>query len=180
MREAKSKDDWLLIESWLAQERIWRYLGPPFTNGGFRQAAIAFGARNGSALYFLAFSDNSPVGFVALSDISIVHQRANVWYALGVAEYAGRGIMKEACRRVIDYAFRIRNLHSLYAWAINGNDSSMAILRGNGFRQYGTQRQAFGLDGKFVDVLWFDLLSPNQAGPANSSPATAVTTVVGR
>ena len=86
MREAKSKDDWLLIESWLAQERIWRYLGPPFTNGGFKHTAIAFGARNGSALYFLAFSDNSPVGFVALSDISIVHQRANVWYALGVAE----------------------------------------------------------------------------------------------
>lgn len=67
----------------------------------------------------------------------------------------GSGITAEACRAVVEYAFRDHGPRRVQARVVVGNEASVRVLEKIGFAFEGTLRQSLLRRGKFEDVMYF-------------------------
>jgi ribosomal-protein-alanine N-acetyltransferase len=70
----------------------------------------------------------------------------------------GKGLVVEACRGVVDYAFRALQPERMQARVIAGNDASGRVLEKLRFRYEGTLRRALLRRGNHEDVMIFAML----------------------
>jgi ribosomal-protein-alanine N-acetyltransferase len=85
------------------------------------------------------------------------HCRGEIGYALS-PDYWGKGIMKEALKRMIEFGFNDLCLHSIEANVNPGNISSIKLLERAGFKQEAYFRENYLFDGKYYDSLIYSLL----------------------
>lgn len=98
------------------------------------------------------------IGTIGFVKILKEHERAEVGYLLH-ADHHGTGLMQEALRAVIDYGFRVMNLHSIEAVIDPENSASARILERTGFRQEGHFRENICFNGQFRDSVYYSLLA---------------------
>lgn len=149
-----------LAATWLSNPDINCWLYSEWRNRSVDGRMVALVAANTRNRLFLACAANRPVGIVALGEINEIDRSASIWYLLGDQESNGRGITRRAVGLASDYAFGELALHTLYASVMDGNISSCRILEKNNFCEVGRFRDAFCVDGKFVDRIAFDRVSP--------------------
>jgi RimJ/RimL family protein N-acetyltransferase len=102
--------------------------------------------------------DGAPIGLVAFSNIHTLFRTAMIWYLLGVPAFAGQGHTARAVAALLDFGFGDLGLRAVNAWTVERNAASISILKRNGFRLIGRQRQCHIVDGETVDRLLFDVL----------------------
>ena len=119
---------------------------------------------------FTSGSDDSPIGVVALSNITQTFKTAMLWYALGDKQYAGRGCTTRAVHEILELGFGTLGLRAVGAWAVSTNRPSIRVLEHNHFQAMGRLRAAHEIDGQVFDRLLFDLLANEYKG--NSSAQT--------
>lgn len=87
------------------------------------------------------------------------HRNAEIGYAL--ARHAwGQGYATEAMRALVRYAFDELALHRLEALVLDFNVASIRVLEKIGMRREGIKREAYYIDGQFVDLFCYGLLAP--------------------
>jgi len=86
-----------------------------------------------------------------------ISHRARLGYWLA-KPYWNRGLMTEAVRRYVDYAFAELGVVRLTAEVFDWNEASARVLQKAGFTQEGRLRNHRKKDGTLVDVLYFGLL----------------------
>ena len=99
-----------------------------------------------------------PIGIVALSGLHPTFRTANLWYVLGEANQAGRGLTTRAVSRLLEKAFQEWGLEAIQAWTVEGNQASIRVLERNHFRFAGRLRRCHWIGGIPRDRLLFDLL----------------------
>lgn len=106
-------------------------------------------------------SGESPVtvGAVDLFDFDPFHRRAGIGIII-LPEERNRGIAGEALGLMQRYCFEILSLHQIHCSITIGNQASIRLFTGKGFKQTGVRRDWRYMDGRFVDELVFQLLSP--------------------
>ena len=77
---------------------------------------------------------------------------------IGAKDLWRQGIGKEVIYAVSQHAFRCMGLFRL--WAESPNPAFNSAVRSLGWKQEGTKRQAFLLDGELVDIECWGLLKP--------------------
>jgi [ribosomal protein S5]-alanine N-acetyltransferase len=85
------------------------------------------------------------------------HFKLEIGYDL-LPAYWGRGIMRHAIRRMIQYAFHDKPTNRIEAFVHPDNHRSYRLLESLGFHREGLQRQAFFSRGHFVDSYLYSLL----------------------
>jgi RimJ/RimL family protein N-acetyltransferase len=70
----------------------------------------------------------------------------------------GRGIMGEAARLVVDFAFTALPCHRLEAWVFEYNPASARVLEKCGFTREGRLRARALKDGQHIDQIYYGLL----------------------
>lgn len=81
----------------------------------------------------------------------------NLGYVLG-KDYWGRGLMTEAVREVIDYAFQTMKLRLLTITHYTINSRSRRVIEKSGFRYEGTLRSATAIyNGELRDLCFYSL-----------------------
>jgi RimJ/RimL family protein N-acetyltransferase len=83
-----------------------------------------------------------------------------IGYRLFDVELAGQGYTTEALRLLTDYLFRVHTWHRLEVLAAPGNVASLRVAQKCGFREDGTLRGAFFINGRHEDVTVLSLLRP--------------------
>ena len=83
--------------------------------------------------------------------------RAEIGYYLGVP-FWGQGIMTDAVRVYVDYAFGELDLLRLTAHTFEFNTGSSRVLEKNGFKLEGRLRKHFRKDGELLDARIYGLL----------------------
>jgi ribosomal-protein-alanine N-acetyltransferase len=73
--------------------------------------------------------------------------------------FAGTGLMTEALRAAVGYAFNELGLHRLEANIQPGNTASIALVRRLGFRQEGFSPRYLRINGEWRDHERWALLS---------------------
>lgn len=86
------------------------------------------------------------------------HYRAEVGYMLYPNQW-NKGIMKEALLAVIDFGFKIINLHSIEAHINPENTPSGILLEKAGFIREAYFKEDFYFKGKFINTAVYSLLN---------------------
>ena len=79
-------------------------------------------------------------------------------YQLYSDRYAGRGLVTEAVRLLVDYLFGVKREHRIQLVIVGENVASRRIAAKCGFTLEGTVSGAFFNDGRNQDVLLYSLL----------------------
>jgi ribosomal-protein-serine acetyltransferase len=98
------------------------------------------------------------VGEVSYDRIDWTNRIAEAGYSLG-PEFQGRGIATRCTRALVDYAFDELKLNRVELRCAALNHKSRAIPERLGFTAETTQRQAWWLRDRFVDVVIYSMLA---------------------
>ena len=102
------------------------------------------------------------IGTVSLFGFQEQNKRAEIGYALARAAQ-GMGLMHEALRATVSYAFGTLNLHRLEADIDPRNAASARSLLRLGFKQEGLLRERWIVNGEVSDSALFGLLKSEWA-----------------
>jgi ribosomal-protein-serine acetyltransferase len=111
--------------------------------------ACRFSLRDRSSRRFL--------GVIGLETFAHLHESVELGYWLRT-DASGRGLMTEAGRAVLDWAFNKVNAHRVRVAAATDNHASLGVIRRLGFRFEGIARQAERCNGRWLDHAVFALL----------------------
>jgi len=98
------------------------------------------------------------IGIIGHYKIAPENFRAEIGYML-LPEHQNKGIMTEAIKAAVDYAFNIMNLHSLEAIIDPRNTASELVLQKNGFVKEAHLLENEYYDGAFLDTVIYSLLN---------------------
>lgn len=87
------------------------------------------------------------------------YDKAELAYWIG-PPYQGKGYATEACAAVLDYAFSELKLNKVTVAHDSANDASRALIKRLGFREVGVEYRHFLKDGRWVDHVIYESLSP--------------------
>jgi ribosomal-protein-alanine N-acetyltransferase len=99
------------------------------------------------------------IGTISFWNIQKEHYRAEIGYVLH-PQFQGKGLMQEAMMAVLDYGFKIMNLHSVEANVNPNNAASIKLLEKNNFLREAYHKENYYHNGKFLDSAIYSLLSP--------------------
>jgi ribosomal-protein-alanine N-acetyltransferase len=116
-----------------------------------------FGSKKGLFWGLVEKASGKFIGDFAFWKIDRKNCRAEIGYTLR-PEFWGKGYMKEAMSRILDFGFRKLNLHSIEANINPKNVNSRGLLLKMGFRKEAYFRENFYYDGKFLDSEIYSLL----------------------
>lgn len=111
------------------------------------QEAVAFGIWHNGAL----------CGVIDLHGWDHILQKAEIGYWLGNV-HQGKGIVTEACRALVEYAFSTLRLNKLEVRFVLQNEKSAQIPIKLGFAREGILRQSAKLHGQYVDMVVMGML----------------------
>lgn len=97
------------------------------------------------------------VGVIGLESFAHLHESVELGYWLRT-DSTGKGLMTEAGRAVLDWAFGPINAHRVRVAAATDNHASLNVIRRLGFRFEGIARQAERVSGRWLDHAVFALL----------------------
>ncbi len=145
---------------------------PGFFTDGFWRRKLAVNreelAAGLSARFFVHDRDDEVVGMVNFTNIARgPFQGCNLGYGLDQARQ-GRGLMTEALRRALAWAFEDLGLHRVEANYVPTNERSGAVLRRLGFVVEGYARDYLFIDGRWRDHVRTALTNPNPQPPPGS------------
>ncbi|WP_373973686.1 GNAT family N-acetyltransferase [Chitinibacter sp. SCUT-21] len=72
----------------------------------------------------------------------------------------GQGVAKQAVRQILAFAFDELQLQRVEAVVMESNLASIAVLKANGFQQYGRTEASFELAGQWHNCLYFEARKP--------------------
>jgi RimJ/RimL family protein N-acetyltransferase len=156
-------DDIDALYSIFSNPQVMRYWSTsPFTD---REDAVAllceirenFARRNYLKWGVALTSDNSVIGTATLFNLNLEQQRAEVGYALAREQW-GKGLMNEALRRLLQYAFDELELRRLEADVDPRNLGSIKSLERLGFQREGYLRERWHVNGELQDAYFYGLL----------------------
>jgi len=105
------------------------------------------------------------MGYVNLSNIVRgAFQACYVGYGLA-EESVGRGLMTEALRAVIDFAWGTLKLHRVMANYLPENERSAKVLAGLGFEVEGYAKKYLYIDGRWQDHVLTALTNEKWSAP---------------
>ena len=104
------------------------------------------------------------VGHISLHDIDHFHLHAYIGIFIGDGEHRGKGYGAEAIRLVLDYGFKTMNLHSILLSVNADNAAAIACYKKAGFRESGRRREYKFKGGKYIDIIYMDILEQEFAG----------------
>jgi ribosomal-protein-serine acetyltransferase len=110
---------------------------------------------------FAIMYDGRAVGTIGLDVYQPMLEQAQLGYWIR-SDLAGQGLMKEAARAVVNFAFEEVGLHRLELHASPDNVASVKVAEAVGFRREGLARDiARNVDG-YYDCLTFGLLATDE------------------
>jgi ribosomal-protein-alanine N-acetyltransferase len=100
------------------------------------------------------------IGIILLKAIDCKNHRAEVGYMLH-PDFWQKGIVQEALKTILYFAFHTLNFHSLEAIIDPENTASKNVLERNGFVKEAHFKENYFLGGQFLDSAVYSLLKSN-------------------
>ena len=95
------------------------------------------------------------LGFIDLFEFDPRHRRAGLGIVILEEQHRNKGLGAEAIGLVCNYAFRVLDLHQLYAHVLEDNAASMQLFRKMGFENSGTRKEWILSNGTYKNEVLF-------------------------
>lgn len=155
-------------ELWSAVESSRQYLEPwlpwvPFntdldSSGRYAEASASdWDAARATRFSIRDRASHRFLGVIGLESFAHLHESVELGYWLRIDSW-GKGLMTEAGKGVLDWAFSSVNAHRVRVAASTDNHPSLSVIGRLGFRFEGIARQAERVNGRWLDHAVFALL----------------------
>ena len=104
-------------------------------------------------------ADNSLIGCCGFNDVNFVHRTCEIYIYIGEDDARGKGFGKESLNLMIEYAFNILNMHSVFIKVFEFNNVALNLYKSVGFKVIGRRRKNYYLNGKYYDTIYLDILN---------------------
>jgi ribosomal-protein-alanine N-acetyltransferase len=101
------------------------------------------------------------IGTICLFNIKTDQHRAEAGYALHPA-HQYKGYMSEALEAVVNYGFKLMNLHSIEANVNPANIASINLLQKNKFVREAYFKENWFFNGQYLDTAVYSILAPKK------------------
>lgn len=105
--------------------------------------------------------NNACIGLIDLFDFDPKHKRAGVGIVISNPEDRNKGVGNEALNLLCDYAFKILDLHQLYANILEDNKSSIHLFEKMGFEKIGIKKDWIRTSSGFKNEIMFQKINKN-------------------
>jgi len=116
--------------------------------------------------------DDRFIGNVGVTDIDWLHRTGETATLLGPAEIRGHGYGTEAKHLLLEYCFDRIHMHVLRSDVDEPNTRSAAALAKQGYRPAGRRKWHDVKDGRYFDMLLFDVTRPDWLAARDAWRAT--------
>ena len=162
LRHLEESDTDSLFEIFSDREalRFWGF--PPFNKRGEAEKLLAdihdhFRQKTLFQWGIALRSDDKVIGTTTLFRYDEQSRRAEIGYILN-RQFWGKGLINEALRALVTFAFEELNLHRIEADIEPRNASSIKTVERLGFQKEGYLRERWIVDGEIQDSLFYGLL----------------------
>jgi RimJ/RimL family protein N-acetyltransferase len=114
------------------------------------------GGRDGPK--FAIDADDKFIGHCALFRFDDVARTCELGITIGDKSYWGRGYGRDAISVLLDYAFRLRNLHRVFLSVNGNNERAIRAYRASGFTEEGRLRAHVWTQGRYEDLVQMGIL----------------------
>lgn len=118
---------------------------------------------------FAIEADDKCIGSCGLFHFDQTAYTCELGIGIGDKVYWGRGYGRDAVRVLLDYAFRLRNLHKVWLQVHAVNERAIRAYRACGFVEEGRLRQHAWGDGQYVDLVYMGILRSEWEGQVSVS-----------
>ena len=98
------------------------------------------------------------IGCISLQNINHLNRNAFLGIFIGEEEYRSKGYGAEAIRLLLEYGFKTLNLHNIMLSVTEDNKAGITCYKKAGFREIGRRREWIYRNGKYIDVIYMDIL----------------------
>lgn len=116
----------------------------------------------GKAIQFIIHlkANGQAIGSVYLREIDVKNQKAEYGIFIGEEQYLSKGIGTEVAKLMIDYAFGRMQLHKVMLRVLATNKRAIRSYKKAGFVQEGYFKDDVRISGKYEDVVYMGIVSP--------------------
>lgn len=136
-----------------------RWVSPPATTADYRRWLARLDGPTHLGHFVIDAGTDELAGVINLSEIVHGALRSAYLGYYGFAPHAGRGLMAEGMRQVVDRAFGELGLHRVEANIQPGNAASLELVARLGFVREGYSRRYLKINGRWRDHERWALLS---------------------
>ena len=157
--------------AWLNDPDVLRHRGPkayPSTLAELKCYVESIPRRGDLVLAICERDSGRHIGNIALNTVLWIHRSAELSIMIGAKDVWGQGLGKEAIDLVTRHAFESMGLNRL--WAESPNPAFNAAVKSLGWTHEGTKRQAFLIEGRFVDMNCWSMLADEYFAARKASP----------
>jgi RimJ/RimL family protein N-acetyltransferase len=105
-----------------------------------------------------ALADDKLIGIIEINRIMRQARHCMFWYAIGDADYRGRGYGSDALRVLLKFAFLEMNLNRVGLEVMSYNTAALTAYERIGFVREGVQREVVYRDGAYYDIIGMGML----------------------
>ncbi|EDL66428.1 acetyltransferase, GNAT family protein [Bacillus sp. SG-1] len=119
---------------------------------------------NKDKLYEFAVTDKTTgklLGAIALSN-NQSFKNGEIAYWIG-EPYWGKGYATEAAHAILEFAFKEKNYHKVFARHFGSNPASGRVLRKIGMENEGELKEHVLKEGRFEDLVYYGVINRNSA-----------------
>jgi len=117
---------------------------------------VSQGGRDGTE--FAIEADGKLIGQCALFEFDHVARTCELGITIGDRAYWGRGYGRDAIQTLLDYAFRLLNLHRVFLSVNGNNERALRAYGACAFVEEGRLRAHVWNDGAYVDLVYMGIL----------------------
>jgi RimJ/RimL family protein N-acetyltransferase len=136
--------------------------GDPWEPESLARLQAHFDAQSREGQYdgmsFAIEADGKFIGSCGLFHVDQTARTCELGIGIGDKDYWGRGYGRDAVRVLVDYAFRLRNLHKVWLRVVGVNERAIRSYRACGFVEEARLRQQHWGDGQYVDEVYMGIL----------------------
>lgn len=161
LRPVRQEDSSLLFE-WINHREL-VVLNSPFrliSKAEHEQWFDSLGARRNLAFFMIEdVGSGLAIGSCQLINIHDVHRSAELQIRIGRLDFQNKGAGSEAVRLLIEHGFDTLKLHRIMLHVFSTNLRAIKAYEKCGFQLEGVLREAAFIDGQWLDVLVFGMIS---------------------
>ena len=116
-------------------------------------------SKEGYNFSIVSLSKDELIGSCGLSEVNHINRTAEAGIFIGDKNYWNKGYGTEAMNLLLDYAFNLLNLNSVFLRVHSFNKRAIKCYEKCGFKEIGMRREAYIVGNKKYDHIYMDILA---------------------
>ena len=119
-------------------------------------------SENTAVFAIICIKEEKHIGNISLGNISWRNNSGEISILIGDKDYWGKGIGRQAYELVIEYGFKVLELHRIYSGMTVRNKAMISVAEKVGMSREGIAKDAFQKDGEYVDIVKYAFINSEQ------------------